>query len=116
MSINRIDFQGALARTADFSTIKQNEDNKGQVDQANFQTQFSKEIDHKSNAVNEPKDTQPQQFKFDAREKGKNEYSGNGGKSRNRDKNAAEGKENGLFGPDGKKVSMDGESTFDFKI
>ncbi|MCH4192843.1 MAG: hypothetical protein LKF52_11085 [Butyrivibrio sp.] len=114
MSINRIDFQGALARTADFSTIKQNEDNKGQVDQTNFQTQFSKEIDNKSNTVTEPKNTQQQQFKFDAREKGKNEYSGNGGKSRNKD--TSEKKENGIFGPDGKKVSMDGTSTFDFKI
>ena len=64
MSINRIDVQGAIARTADFSTIKQNEDNKGQVDQTNFQAQFSREIDQKGSTVTETKHTQEQQESF----------------------------------------------------
>ncbi len=114
MSINRIDVQGAIARTADFSAIKQNEDNKGQVDQANFQAQFSRQIDQKSSTVTETKRTQEQQFKFDAKEKGSNEYSGNGGKSGK--KNHPESKESVLFGPDGKPVSADGDSSFDCKV
>lgn len=114
MSINRIDVQGAIARTADFSTIKQNEDNKGQVDQTNFQAQFSKEIDQKGSTVTETKHTQEQQFKFDAKEKGNNEYSGNGGQSGKKDHQ--ESKEAVLFGSDGKRISAEGDSSFDCKI
>ena len=43
MSIGRIDFQGAIIRTGDYSAVKQNEDNKPQPDQAAFQVQFSRE-------------------------------------------------------------------------
>ena len=43
MSISRIDFQGTIARTNDFSQIKQNEDNKVMVDQNVFQNEFNKE-------------------------------------------------------------------------
>ena len=38
MSINRIDFQGSVVRTNDFSQLKQNEDNKVFTDQNVFQT------------------------------------------------------------------------------
>ncbi|GFI46095.1 hypothetical protein IMSAGC019_01408 [Lachnospiraceae bacterium] len=38
--ISRVEIQGQVTRAQDFTTIKQNEDNKGMVDQSNFQQQF----------------------------------------------------------------------------
>ena len=37
MTISRVELQGQVTRAQDFTTIKQNEDNKGVVDQTNFQ-------------------------------------------------------------------------------
>lgn len=45
MTISRIELQGQITRAQDFTTIKQNEDNKGMVDQTNFQNQFHQNID-----------------------------------------------------------------------
>lgn len=42
MSISRIELQGTITRAQDYTAIKHNEDNKGIVDQSNFQTQFHK--------------------------------------------------------------------------
>ena len=74
MSIGRIDFQGAIIRTGDYSAVKQNEDNKPQTDQAAFQVQFSREADEKSQSVSHTSKSDPQKFKFDAKEKGNGSY------------------------------------------
>ena len=47
MSISRIEIQGQVARTQDFTTIKHNEDNKTMVDQTNFQRQFNQTVENK---------------------------------------------------------------------
>ena len=41
MSINRIELQGTITRAQDYTTIKHNQDNKGMVDQSNFQDRKS---------------------------------------------------------------------------
>ena len=64
--------------------------------------------------MTETKHTQEQQFKFDAKEKGNNEYSGNGGQPGK--KNHQESKEAVLFGSDGKRINAEGDSSFDCKI
>ncbi|WP_408070980.1 hypothetical protein [Butyrivibrio sp. JL13D10] len=119
MSISRIDFQGAVARTNDFSQIKQNEDNKVFTDQNAFQTEFNKEVDQKANSVTKKENVdQQQQEKHDAKEKGKNEYYGNGGKNRNQYKSPEELEKltETLIGADGKPLDMHISSGFDFKI
>ena len=45
MAIGPIEMNGIISRTQDYSTIKQNEDNKGLVQQQAFQTHFEKELD-----------------------------------------------------------------------
>ena len=74
MSINRIDFQGAFIRTGDQNNVKAADNSKINTDQNIFQNQFEREREEKSISVVETTDTYKGQGKFDAKEKGKNEY------------------------------------------
>ena len=118
MSISRIDFQGSIVRTGDFSQVKANEDNKGQVDHNVLQNQFDQEVDQKTTTVNQKDNAdQNQQEKFDAKEEGKNQYQGNGGrKKRENTKQDIEKLSETLIGANGKPLDMHISSGFDFKI
>lgn len=83
MAIGSISLQGQISRAQDFSTIKQNEDNKVLVDQGNFQMQFKKEVNQNMNRVRQSDNTENQGKKYDAKEKGGGQYSGDGGRRRN---------------------------------
>jgi len=72
----------AIARTQDFSTIKQFEDNRAALAQMNMHQQSGKEIQNRAKQVLQTDETQWQQKRFDSREKGSNEYAGDGGKGR----------------------------------
>lgn len=104
MAISPVELNGTISRMQDYSTIKQNEDNKGIVNQQTFQTKFEKEIDTRHQQVTRSDDTNREERKFDAKEKGDNEYYGNGGRRRKKEEN-----ENG-------KVIVKGRSSFDIKI
>lgn len=104
MAIGPIELQGTIARVQDYSTIKQNEDHKGMIDQSNFQNQLTKEIKERPHQVNHSDNADFHERKFDAREKGNNQYSGDGGKGRKQRKDE-----------DG-KVVVKGRSSFDVKI
>ncbi len=82
MAISPLLFNGSISRMQDVSMIKHNEDSKGMVDRANFQNTFNREVDSKINQVHQSDDLENRQQKHDAKEKGKNEYSGDGGKNR----------------------------------
>ena len=81
MAFGSIEFT-TISRAQDYSTIKQNEDNKGLVDQTNFSQQMQKSVEQRAREVHSSDNTQWQEQKPDAREKGKNEYYGDGGKNR----------------------------------
>ncbi len=98
MSINRIELQGTITRAQDYTTIKHNQDNKGMVDQSNFQAQFHKTVENKATQVQ----------KYDAKEKGNGEYSGDGGKKRKKDQD----KDKDADG----RVVLKGIGRFDMKI
>ncbi len=104
MTISRIELQGQITRAQDFTTIKQNEDNKGMVDQTNFQNQFHQNIDQHLHQVRRGDATENQNKKFDAKEKGNGNYEGDGGKRRNKKEE-----------PDGKVIPK-GQGSFDIKI
>ena len=106
MSINRIELQGTIVRAQDFTTIKHNEDNKGMIDQTNFQTEFHKTVDNKLTQVQKGDNAEGKGKGPDAREKGSNEYSGDGGRKRKKNSGQEE---------DG-KVMLKGISRFDMKI
>lgn len=82
MAIGSISLQGQISRAQDFSTIKQNEDNKVIVDQGNFQTHFNKEVNQNLNRVRQSDNAENRGKKHDAKEKGSGQYSGDGGRQR----------------------------------
>lgn len=108
MSINRIELQGQITRAQDYTTIKHNQDNKGMVDQTNFQTQFHKAVDNKLTQVHHGENTENENKRFDAKDKGNGQYSGDGGRER---RNESEKDRN----PDG-KVAIKNMGRFDIKI
>ena len=81
MSINRIDF-GVIANTSEISNIKSTEEARPLTNQQNFQTIFNHEIDEKQHSINTKDDAPKGNLNSDAKEKGKNEYQGDGGKNR----------------------------------
>lgn len=105
MTISRVEIQGQISRAQDFTTIKQNEDNKGIVNQNNIQREFNRSLDHKLHQVRQGDKAENQEKKFDAKEKGNGTYSGDGGQKRKKD----EKKEDG-------KVILKGQGSFDMKI
>ncbi len=94
MAIGFVEMQGQITRAQDFTTVKHNEDMKGMVDQSNFGQQMTKQVERQTQRVNQGEQTQNRQKKYDAKEKGGNEYHGDGGRNRKgkREKQEADGK------------------------
>lgn len=107
MSINRIELQGTITRAQDYTTLKHNEDHKGAVDQNNFQQQFHKVVEHKLDQVHKGENASNEGKRHDAKEKGKGQYSGDGGKNRNRSSETA---------VDDGKIAIKNMNRFDVKI
>lgn len=102
MAIGFVEMQGQITRAQDFMTVKHNEDTKGLVDQSNFGQQVARQVERQAQRVNEGDKAENRQKKFDAKEKGSNEYRGDGGRNRKKEKKE----------PDG-KVLLKGVSTFE---
>lgn len=73
---------GAVTRSQDYTIIKQNEDNKPMIDQANIGQQIEKQADQLSREVHSSDNAEWYDQRPDAKEKGKNKYSGDGGQKR----------------------------------
>lgn len=86
MAIGFVEMQGQITRAQDFTTVKHNEDTKGMVDQSNFEQQVTKQVERQAQRVNERANAENRQKKFDAKEKGSNEYHGDGGRGRKQKK------------------------------
>ena len=106
MAIGFVEMHGQVTRAQDFTTIKHNEDAKGMVEQANFGQQMTKQVDKQVKTVNKGEQPEYHERKFDAKDKGSNEYHGDGGKARKKKKG-----EN----PDG-KVPMKKAEKIDFFV
>ena len=102
MAIGFVEMQGQITRAQDFTTVKHNEDSKGLVDQSNFGQQVARQVEKQAQRVNEGDKAENRQKKFDSKEKGSNEYRGDGGRDRKKEKKE----------PDG-KVLLKGVSTFE---
>lgn len=72
----------AVTRSQDYTTVKHNEDNKGFVDQTNFSQQVQKNTQQQIRQVHDSDNAEWHQQNPDAKEKGRNEYQGDGGKRR----------------------------------
>ena len=121
MAINRIEFQGSIMRTGDYSQ-KQGEDAKIAQDQTVFASQVKKEVDDRRTKVTETKQSDELQHeKHDAKEKGKNEYQGDGGRRRREvasvsDQDEMEKLAKNVIDKNGRQVDLQISKGFDFKI
>lgn len=93
-----------VVRAQDYTTIKQHEDTRGAVQQNSLVQNMQKETENRTRQVNESDNAEWQQKKFDAKEKGNGNYTGDGGNARQKKQE-----------PDG-KVVIKGRSSFDIKI
>lgn len=84
MAFGSIEFT-TITRAQDYSTVKQNEDNKGMIDQGHIFDHVQKTTEQRSHEVQSGDNAQWRENKPDAREKGSNEYSGDGGRRRSKD-------------------------------
>lgn len=71
-----------ISRAQDYSSIKQNEDNRGLIEQANISQETQKTTQQHIREVHSSDDPEWHQRNPDAKEKGNGEYSGDGGKRR----------------------------------
>lgn len=105
MAIGPVILNGVVSTSQDYSNIKQNEDNKAVFQQQSFQAQFEKQTDIRHTKVVQSEKMGKKERKFDAREKGDNEYTGDGGKNKKAANKNADG-----------KVIVKGHASFDMKI
>lgn len=92
VAIGFVEMQGQITRAQDFTTIKHNEDTKGMVEQANVGQQMTRQVERQVNRVNKGEQPEYHNRKFDAKDKGSNEYHGDGGKNRKDKQKEADGK------------------------
>lgn len=71
-----------ISRAQDYTAIKHNEDNKGFVDQTNIGQQVQKDTEQRTREVHSSDNSDWHAKQFDAKEKGDNEYQGDGGNKR----------------------------------
>ena len=81
MSIRPVDLSGMIQRTQDIGNIKHAEDSRPVADQYNIEVRQEKQESDLSHKVQDPEQKDNQEFRYDAREKGNNSYSGNRKKS-----------------------------------
>lgn len=82
MAIGPLQLNGIVTRTQDYTAMRQNENMKPMLDQAVFQNTIEKNVEKKLTQVQESEETDTDQRRQDAKEKGKNEYQGDGGRNR----------------------------------
>lgn len=104
MAIGVVELNTAMTGIHDYNALRHSEETKGILDQSNIQNTVNQTVEGRLNTVNEADDTNNNQKKFDAKEKGSNEYSQNGGKKKKKDDH----------NPDGKVIPK--YSGFDMKI
>lgn len=69
----------SIPRTQDYTIIKQNEDNKGVFQQMTLEQQADKQSEQRTREVHSSDNADWYTGQYDAKEKGHNEYAGNGG-------------------------------------
>lgn len=82
MTISRIELQGQIGRTQDYGSIKHAEDTKGSVEQSQITIRNDQAAELKLHHVSDAEGAENRQKKFDAKDKGSNEYHGDGGQQK----------------------------------
>lgn len=99
----------SVTRVQDYTTIKQNEDNKAAFQQSNIVRDTRKEEDRRATEVTKRDETAWHRRNPDAKQKGHNEYSGDGGRRRRQQSRT---ETEAAMDIDGREI----HTGFDFKI
>lgn len=105
MSVGPVTINGVIQRAHDVGQVKQQEDSKPFVDQHNIQSQLKNQDLKHLQQVRHADDSDNYQKKYDAKEKGNNEYQGQKKKKKKPDEQK-----------DGKVVMKAQNGHFDMKI
>lgn len=109
MSIRPVVLNGVIQRTQDVGNLKQQEDNKPTVQQQNIEIRQEKQEDRLTHQVQQSKEKENDGYRYDAKEKGNNQYESQQGRKKRKQQNE-ESKNDG-------KVILKGQgSSFDIKI
>lgn len=92
-----------ISRAQDYTAVKHNEDNKSFVDQTNIGQQMQKTMQQRTKEVHSSDNADWHRKQSDAKEKGNNEYHGDGGSRRKKQEKH-------------EQVIVKGHSGFDMKI
>ena len=106
MSVGPVTIHGVIQRANDVGAVKHQEDSKPMVDQQNIQAHMKNEQMKHLKQVRHADDSENHKKKYDAKEKGKNEYQGQGQQKKKKRSNEK----------DGSVVLKAGNSHFDMKI
>ncbi len=86
MSMTPIHMNATISRVQDFTTVKQNEDQKPMVDQTNILHQRTKDVEDKQTTVHDADDSDQHTYNYDAKNKGNGTYEQNKRKKRQQEK------------------------------
>ena len=105
MAVGPVTINGVIQRTQDVGMLKQQQESKPFVDQQNIQAHIKTQEHQQLKQVNHADNADEHEKKYDAKEKGSNEYNGQQGKKKKSDKK------------DGGRVILKQESgRFDIKV
>ena len=107
MGISPLELQGGISRLQDFAVTKHQDDTKVSVAQTTIVQREDKQAEEKAETVNRGDDVGNNNKKYDAKEKGNGEYSGDGGNKRKREDEASH---------DGRVFVKGMTSSFDIRI
>ena len=104
MSINPVFLNGTISASQDISAMKAHDDNKGNIMQGNAFKEVEQKAEENLERVRKGDDVNNEQRKFNAADKGDNEYTGDGGKNRKKKSQ------------DGRVIKKSREGGFDIQI
>lgn len=91
MSVGPVTIHGVIQRADDVGALKHQEDAKPMVDQQNIQAHMKNEQMKQLKSVRHASDSENHQKKYDAKEKGSNEYQGQGQQKKKKKSNEKDG-------------------------
>lgn len=105
MSVGPVVLNGMIQRTQDVGALKQQEDSRPMVEQQSIQAHMKTQEHRQFNQVNHANNAEEHEKRYDAKEKGSNEYEGQQKKKKKPEKKG-----------NGKVISKQESGHFDIKI
>lgn len=105
--IRPVEMQMILPQANQVGMQQHNQNQHAAVQSAQGATELAKEVKEQSETVIAKEDPDLMEYRYDAKEKGNNSYSGGSGKRRKRRQEADENEEKARKGPEGGWVNFD---------